>query len=102
MFTHLSHLYPSGSSLYLTYLFRLAPDPDETLERWQAIKLAASTVIETEGATITHHHGVGTDHAPYLVAEKGPLGMAALDAVVRTFDPDGLMNPGVLLSDRHG
>jgi alkyldihydroxyacetonephosphate synthase len=102
VFTHLSHLYPSGSSLYLTYLFRLARDPDDTLERWQAIKLAASTVIEAEGATITHHHGVGTDHAPYLVAEKGPLGMAALEAVVRTFDPDGMMNPGVLLSDRHG
>jgi alkyldihydroxyacetonephosphate synthase len=101
VFTHLSHLYPSGSSLYLTYLFRLARDPDETLERWQAIKLAASTVIEAEGATITHHHGVGTDHAPYLVAEKGPLGMAALETIVRTFDPDGMMNPGVLLSDRH-
>ncbi len=102
VFTHLSHLYPSGSSLYLTFLFRLAPDPGETLARWTAIKRAALTTIEAEGATITHHHGVGTDHAPYLVAEKGPLGMAALDAVVRTFDPDGIMNPGVLLSDRHG
>ena len=58
-------------------------------------------MIVAEGATISHHHGVGTDHAPYLVAEKGPLGMAALEAVVRTFDPDGIMNPGVLLSDRH-
>jgi alkyldihydroxyacetonephosphate synthase len=102
VFTHLSHLYASGSSLYLTYLFRLGPDPEATLERWTAIKRAASTVIEAAGATITHHHGVGTDHAAYLVAEKGPLGMAALEAVVRTFDPDGLMNPGVLLSDRHG
>jgi alkyldihydroxyacetonephosphate synthase len=100
-FTHLSHLYPSGSSLYLTFLYRLGPDPEETLARWRAIKLAASTVIVAEGATISHHHGVGTDNAPYLVAEKGPLGMAALASVVRTFDPDGLMNPGVLLSDHH-
>lgn len=102
VFTHLSHLYPSGSSLYLTFLFRLAADPDESLDRWHTIKRAASETIVAEGATISHHHGVGTDHAPYLVAEKGPLGMAALEAVVRTFDPDGLMNPGVLLSDRHG
>ena len=87
--THLSHAYPSGSSLYLTFLFRLAPDPDETLERWRAIKRAASDTIVAEGATISHHHGVGTDHAPYLLAEKGPLGMAALDAIVRTFDPEG-------------
>ena len=102
VFTHLSHLYPSGSSLYVTYLFRLAADPDETLARWQALKRAASDTISTEGATITHHHGVGTDHASYLSAEKGPLGMAALDSIVRTFDPEGMMNPGVLLSDRHG
>jgi alkyldihydroxyacetonephosphate synthase len=102
VFTHLSHLYPSGSSLYVTYLFRLAADPDETLARWQALKRAASATIVTEGGTISHHHGVGTDHAPYLAAEKGPLGMAALEAVVRTFDPDGLMTPGVLLSDHRG
>ena len=102
VFTHLSHLYPSGSSLYLTFLFRLAADPDETLDRWRTIKRAASETISADGGTISHHHGVGTDHAPYLAAEKGPLGMAALEAVVRTFDPEGLMNPGVLLSDRHG
>jgi alkyldihydroxyacetonephosphate synthase len=100
--THLSHLYPSGSSLYLTYLFRLGAAPDETLDRWRAVKRAASETIVARGATISHHHGVGTDHAPYLAAEKGTLGMVALDAVVRTFDPEGIMNPGVLLSDRHG
>ena len=100
--THLSHAYPSGSSLYLTFLFRLGPDADETLDRWQAIKGAASATIVAEGATISHHHGVGTDHASFLAAEKGPLGMAALDAVVRTFDPEGIMNPGVLLQDPRG
>jgi alkyldihydroxyacetonephosphate synthase len=97
VFTHLSHVYPSGSSLYLTFLFRLGADPDEGRDRAAAIKRAASETIVAEGATITHHHGVGTDHAPYLVAEKGDLGMAALAAVARTFDPDGIMNPGVLL-----
>jgi alkyldihydroxyacetonephosphate synthase len=98
VFTHLSHLYPSGSSLYVTYIFRLATDPDETMARWRALKSAASQTIVADGATISHHHGVGVDHAPYLPAEKGPLGMAAIDAVVRTFDPDGIMNPGVLLA----
>jgi alkyldihydroxyacetonephosphate synthase len=98
VFTHLSHLYPSGSSLYVTYLFRLGDGPDETMARWRALKAAASQTIVADGATISHHHGVGVDHAPYLAAEKGPLGMAALDAVVRTFDPDGIMNPGVLLA----
>ncbi|HEY5629312.1 MAG TPA: FAD-binding oxidoreductase [Candidatus Limnocylindrales bacterium] len=99
VFTHLSHLYPSGSSLYVTYIFRLAPDPDETIARWTALKSAASHTIRADCATISHHHGVGVDHAPYLADEKGPLGMAALRAVVRTFDPDGMMNPGVLLPE---
>jgi alkyldihydroxyacetonephosphate synthase len=98
-FTHLSHVYPSGSSLYLTFLFRLAADPDETLERWLAIKRAASEAILAGEGTITHHHGVGVVHAPYLAAEKGELGMAALRALARTFDPDGMMNPGVLLAE---
>jgi alkyldihydroxyacetonephosphate synthase len=98
VFTHLSHLYPSGSSLYVTYIFRLAVDPDETMARWRALKSAASQTIAADGATISHHHGVGTDHAPYLAGEKGPLGMAALEGIVRTFDPDGVMNPGVLLT----
>jgi alkyldihydroxyacetonephosphate synthase len=99
VFAHLSHLYPTGSSLYLTYLFRLAASPDETLDRWRAIKGTASAAIVAGGGTISHHHGVGVDHAPYLAAEKGALGMAALESLVRTFDPAGIMNPGVLLAD---
>lgn len=98
-FSHLSHGYATGSSLYATYVFRLADDPDETLERWRTLKTAASRVIVEHGATISHQHGVGTDHAPYLAAEKGALGMDAIGALVRTFDPDGLMVRGVLLED---
>jgi len=97
VFTHLSHMYPHGSSIYTTYLFRLADTPDETLDRWQRLKTAASEAIVAHGGTISHQHGVGTDHAPYLQAEKGKLGMAALRSLHRTFDPDGMMNPGKLL-----
>ena len=59
-FSHLSHVYRSGSSLYATYVFRLAADPDETLERWRRLKTAASEVIVAHGGTISHQHGVGT------------------------------------------
>jgi alkyldihydroxyacetonephosphate synthase len=96
-FTHLSHVYPSGSSIYTTYVFRLADDPDETLERWCRLKAAASDIIVTHGGTISHQHGIGRDHARYLPAEKGPLGIATLSAALDTLDPDGMMSPGVLL-----
>ena len=97
-FSHLSHVYPTGSSLYTTYVFRLADDPEETLERWRRLKRSVSEAIVAGGGTISHQHGVGTDHAPYLPLEKGELGMAALADLARRFDPDGVMNPGKLLA----
>jgi alkyldihydroxyacetonephosphate synthase len=97
VFTHLSHLYAYGSSVYTTYLFRVAPDPDETFRRWQVLKTAASRAIVDHGGTISHQHGVGLDHRGYLPGEKGPLGMAALQDLAARFDPDGMMNPGKLL-----
>ena len=50
------------------------------------------------GGTISHQHGVGLDHAPYLEAEKGPLGLSAMRSLFRHFDPEGMMNPGKLLT----
>jgi alkyldihydroxyacetonephosphate synthase len=97
VFTHLSHLYPYGSSIYTTYVFRISADPDETLLRWQQLKNAASSAIVKAGGTISHQHGVGTDHKPYLLAEKGRLGMSALADLFKRFDPSGLMNPEKLL-----
>jgi len=97
VFTHLSHFYTDGASVYTTYLFRLAADPDETLERWCALKGAASRAIVAHGGTISHHHGVGLDHAPWLAAEKGELGVQALRDLWARFDPRGLMNPGKLV-----
>ncbi|MDP2994050.1 MAG: FAD-linked oxidase C-terminal domain-containing protein, partial [Anaerolineales bacterium] len=95
-FAHLSHVYRDGASIYTTFLFRRPADPDGLLALWAGMKRSASLTIQQHGGTITHQHGVGTDHAPYLPAEKGALGMDALRAVCKSFDPDGLMNPGKL------
>jgi alkyldihydroxyacetonephosphate synthase len=97
VFTHLSHLYPHGSSVYTTYVFPLGVTPDDTLAHWQRMKRAASEAIVRSGGTISHQHGVGIDHAPYLAAEKGDLGMAAIREACRVFDPTGMMNPGKLV-----
>jgi alkyldihydroxyacetonephosphate synthase len=97
VFAHLSHVYNDGASIYTTYLYRRAQDPEETLRRWRVLKGVASRVIVAHGGTISHQHGVGLDHAPYLAAEKGPLGMQTLETVSKLFDPGGMMNPGKLL-----
>jgi len=100
VFSHLSHTYPWGSNVYTTYLYRIPADgdPEETLRRWQVLKTAASRAIVAAGGTITHQHGIGTDHQPYLSGEKGPLGVATLQDVCNRFDPAGIMNPGKLVS----
>jgi len=92
---HISHLYPSGASLYFTFLAR-AQEGGE-LEQWRAAKHAASDAIATRGATITHHHAIGRDHLPWMEAEVGALGLDALRAVKERLDPAGIMNPGKLL-----
>jgi alkyldihydroxyacetonephosphate synthase len=100
VFTHLSHLYPQGSSIYTTYVFRCADDYATTLAQWRKMKTAASEAIVAHGGTISHQHGVGRDHAPWLAAEKGARGMSALHALATHFDPQARLNPGCLLQEK--
>lgn len=97
VFTHLSHVYGQGASVYTTYIFRCAQNYSETLERWKLFKAASSEAVVQNGGTISHQHGVGRDHAPYLVHEKGELGLSAIGQLCEHFDPTGMMNPGKLL-----
>jgi alkyldihydroxyacetonephosphate synthase len=92
---HVSHLYPSGASLYFTFL--ALQQREDPLGQWRAAKTAASEAIVAAGATITHHHAVGRDHAPWLRAEVGELGLELLRAAKERLDPAGIMNPGKLL-----
>jgi alkyldihydroxyacetonephosphate synthase len=96
-FTHLSHMYGQGSSVYVTYIFRCGSSYDETHARWEKLKATGAEAIVRFGGTISHQHGVGKDHAKYLPAEKGELGIAAIQGLVEVFDPQQHMNPGKLL-----
>ncbi len=92
---HVSHLYETGASLYYTFIARQRPGRE--IEQWRAVKHAASDAIVADGGTITHHHAVGRDHAPWLGSEIGAQGVAALRALKTELDPAGTMNPGKLL-----
>jgi alkyldihydroxyacetonephosphate synthase len=94
-FAHLSHAYPDGASLYFTIIARSLRG--EEVEQWRRVKRAASEAIVAAGGTITHHHGIGRDHVPYMEAEVGRTGLEALRAVKERLDPAGIMNPGKLL-----
>jgi alkyldihydroxyacetonephosphate synthase len=92
---HVSHLYQSGASLYFTWMAR--QERGAELEQWRAAKAAACDAIVASGGTITHHHSVGRDHAPWMRAEIGELGVEVLRAAKERLDPSGIMNPGKLL-----
>ncbi len=92
---HVSHIYRSGASLYFTVLAPVSAGDE--LERWAQLKRAALRAILAGGGTITHHHAVGRDHAPWLAQEIGELGVEVLRVAKQRLDPAGIMNPGKLL-----
>jgi alkyldihydroxyacetonephosphate synthase len=92
---HLSHVYPAGASLYFTVACAQLPD---AAAQWRRAKAAASDAILANGGSITHHHGVGSDHREWYAREVGSLSVDLLRAAKRTLDPAGILNPGVLIA----
>ncbi len=91
---HISHVYPTGASLYFTVVAAQRGNP---IEQWRTAKAAASEAIVRAGGTITHHHAVGADHRPWMRDEVGDLGVEILRAIKATLDPAGILNPGKLI-----
>jgi alkyldihydroxyacetonephosphate synthase len=91
---HVSHLYPTGASLYYTVLAAQEADP---AAQWRALKATVTDAILAAGGTLTHHHAIGSDHAPWLAREVGDFGLELLRVVKERCDPAGIMNPGKLL-----
>jgi alkyldihydroxyacetonephosphate synthase len=91
---HISHVYPAGASLYFTVACAQSEDP---AAQWEAAKHAATDAIMAAGGSITHHHGIGRDHRPWLNQEIGELGCAVLRAARLAVDPEAILNPGILV-----
>ena len=100
-----THVYPDGPAPYFTF-YALGSDRgngEEMLDRWCQIKLAANEAVTDLGGTVTHHHAVGRDHRHRGYDKQvPPLFAEALSAVRERLDPQGIMNPGVLVSTARG
>jgi alkyldihydroxyacetonephosphate synthase len=95
---HSSHSYRSGTNLYITFVARPARREDMAgtyLECWRRTMETAAEL----GAGLSHHHGIGRVRREHLVRELGESGVLLLRRVERALDPDGLLNPGVLLPE---
>ncbi len=90
-----THVYPDGPAPYFT--FHALGDPNKLGAQWRAIKGAALDAVMANGGTVTHHHAVGRDHRPWYDKQRPPLFAEALRAAKKALDPQGLLNPGVLI-----
>jgi alkyldihydroxyacetonephosphate synthase len=94
---HLSHSYTDGGSVYFTFL---APqERDNEIPQWERVKAAATDAIVRGGGALSHHHGIGGDHRPWMREYLGEGGAAILAGLKQALDPAGVMNPGKLIPD---
>ena len=91
----LTHAYPDGPAPYFT--IHALGEPGKLGAQWLAIKSAALDAVIANGGTVTHHHAVGRDHRPWYDRQRPPLFAEALRAAKKALDPQGLLNPGVLI-----
>jgi alkyldihydroxyacetonephosphate synthase len=95
VYCRITHAYPDGAAPYFTVVAPARRGEEE--EQWAEIKRAASDAVLAGGGTITHHHAVGRDHRPWYDRQRPEPFAVALRAAKAALDPDGRLNPGVLL-----
>ena len=95
MTSRFTHVSPAGPAPFFTVVAP-ARRGDE-LAQWQEIKDAAGAAIVAGGGTITHHHPGGRDHRPWYDIQRPDVFAEALRAAKKAVDPNGILNPGVLI-----
>jgi alkyldihydroxyacetonephosphate synthase len=95
VYCRITHAYPDGAAPYFTVVAPARRGDEEA--QWAEIKRAAADAVLAAGGTITHHHAVGRDHRPWYDRQRPEPFATALRAAKAALDPDGRLNPGVLL-----
>jgi len=88
---HLSHSYHSGACLYFTFAF---VGGDDMLAEYDVVKSAIQQAFVDNGGTISHHHGVGVEHSPWLEQDISAEGVAVMRGLFAAADPGENFNPG--------
>lgn len=70
----------------------LGPAPDD-----EAADDAVLGLTLELGGSISAEHGIGVAKTRWLALDRSPAELAAMHAIKRALDPDGILNPGVLL-----
>lgn len=87
--THMSHAYPQGANLYYIFIAKMTE-----IEDFTTYHRGILDHIQTSGAAVSHHHGIGKMFAPWLEGQIGTKQMEVFKALKKHFDPNNIMNPG--------
>jgi alkyldihydroxyacetonephosphate synthase len=96
---HLAHSYHSGACLYFTFAFRPS-DETRSLQQYDVVKKTIQQAFIDLGGTLSHHHAVGVEHAPWLREDISPVGVEMIRALLDGMDPRHNFNPGKIIDDR--
>lgn len=92
---HISHTYKTGACLYFTYAAQQIKGQE--MEQYYSYKKLITDQFMEQGATLTHHHAVGYEHAAWMEKEISAVGVGALKALKQACDPACILNPGKLV-----
>ncbi|MGN6325682.1 FAD-binding oxidoreductase [Pseudolysinimonas sp.] len=93
---HMSHSYHSGACLYFTFAFVFGDDP---IGEYDTVKRAIQQAFVDNGGSISHHHGVGVEHSPWIEQDISPQGVAVMRGLFEATDPKGTFNPRKVVPD---
>ncbi|GAB2540874.1 FAD-binding oxidoreductase [Brachybacterium huguangmaarense] len=96
-FCHMSHSYHAGACLYFTFAFPYST-PEQALEEYDTVKRAMQQAFIDHGATLSHHHAVGTEHQPWMEQDVTPVGVSILEDLFASSDPGRNLNPGKIVA----
>lgn len=92
--SHMSHSYHSGACLYFTFAFVFDKDP---IGEYNTVKNAIQQAFIDSDATISHHHGVGVEHSPWLEEDISSEGVKIMAGLFSSADAGSNFNPGKIL-----
>ena len=75
------------------------PASREPLDEYDVVKSAIQQAFIDAGATLSHHHAVGTEHARWLEQDISAAGVAMVRALLEGVDPGANLNPGKIVGE---
>jgi len=84
----------------LHFVFTQAFDTDEKIKKYDAFMVAVANLVAVQlSGSLKAEHGTGRNMAPFVELEWGADAYQIMKALKLVFDPNNILNPGVIIND---